>query len=97
MMSPLLVKALIRFSQEGVCLDQLQNLADVFIVYGAQQAGTPKPGIGRGVGMAIGLWALVVFQSICQHQVCRIQLQLTVAHHSSFSDLWLLVYLLEPL
>jgi len=74
MMSPLLVKALIRFSQEGTPEDWY--LADR-IVYRAEQDGTPKPNIGRGIGMAIGLWALVVFQSICQHQVRRAQRLMT--------------------
>ncbi|KAK8861276.1 hypothetical protein IAR55_002095 [Kwoniella newhampshirensis] len=53
MMSPLLVKALINFSKE---------------VYAAKHGGNPQPNIGRGVGMAIGLFCLTVMQSLCQHQ-----------------------------
>ncbi|WVQ72250.1 hypothetical protein IAR50_001799 [Cryptococcus sp. DSM 104548] len=52
-MIPLLVKSLINFSKE---------------VYAANQSGEPGPNIGRGVGMAIGLFLLTVMQSICQHQ-----------------------------
>ncbi|ODO00356.1 hypothetical protein I350_06992 [Cryptococcus amylolentus CBS 6273] len=52
-MIPLLVKSLINFSKE---------------VYAAHQSGEPEPNIGRGVGMAIGLFLLTVMQSICQHQ-----------------------------
>ncbi|WVQ83494.1 hypothetical protein IAT38_005635 [Cryptococcus sp. DSM 104549] len=53
LMLPLLVKALINFSKE---------------VYEANQNGTPQPNIGRGIGMAIGLFCLTVMQSVCQHQ-----------------------------
>ncbi|ORY27673.1 P-loop containing nucleoside triphosphate hydrolase protein [Naematelia encephala] len=53
LMSPLVVKSLIRFSQK---------------VYDANQDGSAPPNIGRGIGMAIGLWALTIMQSICQHQ-----------------------------
>jgi hypothetical protein len=43
----------------------------LMLVYAAQRAGTPLPNIGRGIGMAFGLWALVIMQSICQHQVSK--------------------------
>ncbi|EIW69200.1 hypothetical protein TREMEDRAFT_44369 [Tremella mesenterica DSM 1558] len=53
LMAPLITKALIRFSQE---------------VYAARANGTHQPNVGRGIGMAFGLWALVITQSVCQHQ-----------------------------
>ncbi|KAK4689734.1 hypothetical protein P7C73_g391, partial [Tremellales sp. Uapishka_1] len=53
LMSPLLVKALINFSKE---------------VYAANANGTPQPNIGRGIGLAIGLFFLTILASVCQHQ-----------------------------
>ncbi|WVQ94366.1 hypothetical protein IAU59_001445 [Kwoniella sp. CBS 9459] len=53
LMTPLLLKALINFSKE---------------VYAANHSGQPEPNIGRGIGMAIGLFLLTIMQSICQHQ-----------------------------
>ncbi|OCF34538.1 hypothetical protein I316_03579 [Kwoniella heveanensis BCC8398] len=53
LMTPLLIKALINFSKE---------------VYAANHSGQPQPNIGRGIGMAIGLFFLTIMQSICQHQ-----------------------------
>nr|XP_019004389.1 uncharacterized protein I203_02506 [Kwoniella mangroviensis CBS 8507]OCF67850.1 hypothetical protein I203_02506 [Kwoniella mangroviensis CBS 8507] len=53
LMIPLLVKALINFSKE---------------VYAANHASVPQPNIGRGIGMAIGLFFLTIMQSVCQHQ-----------------------------
>jgi ATP-binding cassette subfamily C (CFTR/MRP) protein 1 len=38
------------------------------LAYAAKANGTPPPNIGRGVGMALGLWALTILQSVCQHQ-----------------------------
>lgn len=32
--------------------------------------GEEAPAVGRGIGMAIGLFCLIVFTSIMQHQVC---------------------------
>nr|XP_019012361.1 uncharacterized protein I206_03208 [Kwoniella pini CBS 10737]OCF51142.1 hypothetical protein I206_03208 [Kwoniella pini CBS 10737] len=53
LMIPLLIKALINFSKE---------------VYAANHSNEPQPNIGRGIGMAIGLFLLTVMQSVCQHQ-----------------------------
>ncbi len=39
-----------------------------FIAYAAHVAGTAGPSIGRGVGMAFGLFGLTVSASVCQHQ-----------------------------
>lgn len=53
LMSPLLVRALIQFAQERGA---------------AIAAGSNPPALGRGIGMAIGMFILAVFASICQHQ-----------------------------
>ncbi|ORX36438.1 P-loop containing nucleoside triphosphate hydrolase protein [Kockovaella imperatae] len=53
LMTPLVVRALINFSKE---------------VYNADHHGGQRPSIGRGVGMALGLWGLTITQSLCQHQ-----------------------------
>ncbi|KAF7329212.1 ABC protein [Mycena kentingensis (nom. inval.)] len=53
LMAPLLVKALINFGKERAA---------------RQAAGEDPPNVGRGIGMAIGLFCLVVTASICQHQ-----------------------------
>ncbi|KAI0073467.1 ABC protein [Panus rudis PR-1116 ss-1] len=53
LMGPLLVKAIINFGKEH---------------FAAQQAGTAPPNIGRGVGMAIGLFCITVTASVSQHQ-----------------------------
>lgn len=37
-------------------------------MYAANHGSGEKPNIGRGVGMAIGLFCLTMMQSICQHQ-----------------------------
>lgn len=50
--SPLLIKALIKFSTEWQI---------------AQETGTPAPKVGRGVGMAIGLFCLLGCSSIGIH------------------------------
>jgi hypothetical protein len=34
-------------------------------------AGTPVPSVGRGIAMALGLFALTVTASVCTHQVCK--------------------------
>lgn len=39
------------------------------IEYAANQAGIPGPNIGKGVGMAIGLFLLKILSSVTQHQV----------------------------
>lgn len=51
--SPLLVKALIQFSTN---------------YHYAQENGTAPPSIGRGVGMAIGLFCMLMASSICMNQ-----------------------------
>ncbi|KAJ7642099.1 ABC protein [Roridomyces roridus] len=53
LMGPIIVKSLINFSK-----DRAQ----------AKAAGEPIEGVGRGVGMAIGLLCILVTASICQHQ-----------------------------
>lgn len=53
LMCPLLVKQIIYFAQERER---------------AKQAGLPKPNIGRGIALAIGLFLLTVFFSITQNQ-----------------------------
>ncbi|CDO74908.1 hypothetical protein BN946_scf184988.g15 [Trametes cinnabarina] len=53
LMGPILVKAIINFGKEHAA--QLQ-------------AGETPTGIGRGVGMAIGLFCITVTTSVCQHQ-----------------------------
>ena len=53
LMSPLLVRALIQFAQERGA---------------AMATGSNPPALGRGVGMAIGMFLLVVLTSLCQHQ-----------------------------
>jgi hypothetical protein len=37
----------------------------------AMSAGTPVPNVGRGIAMALGLFALSVTASVCTHQVCE--------------------------
>ncbi|THV08675.1 P-loop containing nucleoside triphosphate hydrolase protein [Dendrothele bispora CBS 962.96] len=53
LMGPLLVKALINFAKERAS---------------ARDNGDPLPNIGRGIGMAIGLFCIVVVASLSQHQ-----------------------------
>ncbi|GJE88588.1 ABC transporter C family protein [Phanerochaete sordida] len=53
LMGPLLVKAIINFSKERAA---------------AKAAGEPIPSMGRGAGMAIGLFLLTVSASVSQHQ-----------------------------
>ncbi|KAJ7771298.1 ABC protein [Mycena maculata] len=53
LMSPLLVKALINFAQARTA---------------AKQSGEKPASIGNGVGLAIGLFCVMVLASICQHQ-----------------------------
>ncbi|KAF5334268.1 hypothetical protein D9758_015549 [Tetrapyrgos nigripes] len=53
LMGPLLVKAIINFSKHRAS---------------ARENGDPLPGVGRGIGMAIGLFCIVVTASLCQHQ-----------------------------
>ncbi|KAJ7708108.1 P-loop containing nucleoside triphosphate hydrolase protein [Mycena rosella] len=53
LMGPLLVKALINFSKARAA---------------AKAAGAAPASIGNGVGMAVGLFCVIVLASICQHQ-----------------------------
>lgn len=53
LMAPLLIKAIIRFSQQ---------------TYAANHGEGNAPNIGQGIGMAIGLFFLTMLQSVCQHQ-----------------------------
>ena len=54
LMGPLLVKAIINYGKEH---------------FAATQAGSVPPSVGRGVGMAIGLFCTTVMTTVCQHQV----------------------------
>ncbi|KAG9092782.1 hypothetical protein FRC06_011800 [Ceratobasidium sp. 370] len=51
--SPLLVKEIIKFGQ---------------LSYATHQAGEPSPHIGKGVGLAIGLFLLQLLSALCIHQ-----------------------------
>ncbi|PVF97426.1 ABC protein [Serendipita vermifera] len=53
LMGPLIVKALISFGQERAH---------------AKAEGQPLPSIGRGIGLALGLFFLTIVTSLCQHQ-----------------------------
>ncbi|KAL6299258.1 P-loop containing nucleoside triphosphate hydrolase protein [Sparassis latifolia] len=53
MMGPILVREIIKFSEERTA---------------AKAEGLPSPNIGRGVGMAIGLFCTTVASSVGQHQ-----------------------------
>ncbi|PSR78986.1 hypothetical protein PHLCEN_2v7173 [Hermanssonia centrifuga] len=53
LMGPLLVKAIINFGKDRAA---------------ATQAGKEPPGLGRGAGMAVGLFCITVFTSVMQHQ-----------------------------
>ncbi|KAI0710130.1 P-loop containing nucleoside triphosphate hydrolase protein [Earliella scabrosa] len=53
LMGPLLVKAIINYGKEHVA---------------ATEAGRAPPNIGRGVGMALGLFCVTVMTTVCQHQ-----------------------------
>ncbi|KAI0768143.1 ABC protein [Trametes elegans] len=53
LMGPILVKAIINFGKEHAAYFE---------------AGKTPPGIGRGVGMAIGLFLITVTASVCTHQ-----------------------------
>jgi len=50
-------------------LQQIINFAEQRSA--ARAAGEPIPNVGRGIGMAIGLWAITVTASICTHQVWK--------------------------
>ncbi|QRV97503.1 ABC transporter transmembrane region [Ceratobasidium sp. AG-Ba] len=51
--SPLLVKEIIKFGQ---------------LSYATHRAGQPSPPIGKGVGLAVGLFLLQVLSALCVHQ-----------------------------
>jgi len=53
LMMPLLIRALIQFAQERGA---------------AVAAGSKPPAYGRAIGMAIGMFILTIFTSLCQHQ-----------------------------
>ncbi|GEM08785.1 ABC transporter [Rhodotorula toruloides] len=50
--SPLVMRQIIKLVQQS---------------YAAKQAGEPLPGIGRGIGLAIGLFLMQLFMSVCQN------------------------------
>lgn len=53
LMGPLVLKALITFAEQRSA---------------AHSAGEPLPNVGRGIGMAFGLWALTILTSVCNNQ-----------------------------
>ncbi|CCM01415.1 uncharacterized protein FIBRA_03466 [Fibroporia radiculosa] len=53
LMGPVIVRTIIEYSDSRMA---------------ARAAGTPVEGLGRGVGMAIGLFCTTVTTSVCQHQ-----------------------------
>ncbi|EIN03766.1 ABC protein [Punctularia strigosozonata HHB-11173 SS5] len=53
LMSPLLIRAIINFGKARIM---------------ARDGDGPPPSVGRGVGMALGLWILTICASIGQHQ-----------------------------
>ncbi|KIO14761.1 hypothetical protein M404DRAFT_118392 [Pisolithus tinctorius Marx 270] len=53
LMGPLVLKAIISFAEQRSA---------------AHSAGEPLPNVGRGIGMAIGLWALTIVTSVCTNQ-----------------------------
>ncbi|KAI0956120.1 hypothetical protein AcV7_006609 [Taiwanofungus camphoratus] len=53
LMGPIIVRTIINFTKERAA---------------AQAAGIEVPSVGRGVGMAIGLFCTTVTASVCQHQ-----------------------------
>ncbi|GJN90211.1 hypothetical protein Rhopal_003210-T1 [Rhodotorula paludigena] len=68
--SPLVSREIIRFVQSA---------------YAAQQAGEPIPGVGRGVGMAIGLFFMQIFVTVCQNNTFSRSGQVGVlAHRKAF-------------
>ncbi|KAL1410098.1 hypothetical protein Q8F55_004101 [Vanrija albida] len=60
LMAPLVVKALINFSKE---------------MYQGNHHQGPKPNVGRGIGMAIGMFCLAILQTLCQHQFFFLSMQ----------------------
>lgn len=50
-----------------VYIQAIINFSDARVA--AQARGEPLPHIGRGVGMAIGIFCTTVTASVCQHQV----------------------------
>ncbi|OAX34172.1 hypothetical protein K503DRAFT_699205, partial [Rhizopogon vinicolor AM-OR11-026] len=53
LMGPVVLRQIITFAEERTA---------------ARNAGEPVPNVGRGIAMALGLWALTVTASICNHQ-----------------------------
>jgi len=76
-MGPLVTKAIIRFAQQTAA---------------AARTGQPKPSLGRGVAMAIGLFLLTITASVCTHQVSYFSVEkkkiLVKGFSSSSSELW---------
>lgn len=59
LMGPLLVKAIIKFGKARI---------------EAKTDGDDIPNVGRGIGMAIGLFCVTVMAALCQHQVWPVRL-----------------------
>ncbi|KAF8317717.1 ABC protein [Clavulina sp. PMI_390] len=55
----------------------------------AKLEGTPVPGVGRGIGAAVGLFLLLLVASVCQHQWYWRSMSLGVASRSALTN-WLL-------
>ncbi|KAI5990317.1 ABC protein [Pisolithus orientalis] len=53
LLGPLVLKAIISFAEQRST---------------ARSAGEPLPNVGRGIGMAIGLWVLTIVTSVCTNQ-----------------------------
>ncbi|KAI6039826.1 ABC protein [Pisolithus marmoratus] len=53
LMGPLVLKAIITFAEQRSA---------------AHSAGEPLPNVGRGIGLALGLWVLMIVASVCMNQ-----------------------------
>jgi hypothetical protein len=72
-MSPLLVKVSLRqvLIYHASSLTTTQAIINFTKEREALKAqGGEAPSVGRGIGMAIGLFCLIVLTSLLQHQVC---------------------------
>lgn len=52
-MGPIVIKAIIKFGTAR---------------FDAKKNGTKPPDIGRGIGLAIAAWTVIIVTSVCQHQ-----------------------------
>jgi hypothetical protein len=74
-MGPIILRVNYNFCSIVVTSDVCSPLQQIIIFAqersAATIAGTPVPNVGRGIGMAFGLFALTVTASVCTHQVCK--------------------------